>query len=94
MSKEASVWLNFLRKRLRDRLILPGAGVALWIDPKLAALQHLGGIGFLGRGAVRAAGAAQHDLDVLHQQPLRERLPYVGHLKKNATSVNLCESDL
>src|SRR5215470_2809635 len=54
------------RDRKRDRLVLPGAGVAFRIHPELASLQHLGGIGFLRHRAVLAAMAPQHDLYALH----------------------------
>src|SRR5215204_1341837 len=35
----------------RDRLVLPGAGVALRVHTQQSAFQHLGGISFLRRGA-------------------------------------------
>ena len=42
----------------RDRLVLPGAGVALRVHAQLAALEHLGGVGLLRR-ACRPSGAAR-----------------------------------
>src|SRR5215471_8343852 len=41
-----------LGDRERDRLVLPGAGVALRIHAQEAALKHLGRVGLLRRGAV------------------------------------------
>src|SRR5215831_567922 len=79
------------RDRKRDRLVLPGAGVALRIHSELASLQHLGGIGFLRHRTVLGAIAPEHDLDVLHQQALRERLPdevVRAHLRANNSSIS------
>jgi hypothetical protein len=50
-------------------------GVAFGVNPEQAALQHFGGNRLLAHRAIFAARATQHDLDVLHQQPLQERLP-------------------
>src|SRR6185437_7757833 len=46
-----------------DRLVLPGAGMALGVHAQQAALQHLGAVDFLDWRAILAAGAAQHRLD-------------------------------
>jgi hypothetical protein len=71
------------RQRLQDQElsdgqryigILPGADVPLGIDAQQPALQHFG-IDFLALAAVRClrSHAAQHYLDALDQEPLRER---------------------
>ena len=53
---------------------LPGAGVALLVHDQLAALERTGLlVGRLGR-RFAGAGAAQHRLDPLDQQALREGL--------------------
>ena len=61
-----------LGDRQGDRLVLPGAGMALRIHAQQAALEHLG-VGFLRRRGVLRRGAAQHRLHALDQEPLRER---------------------
>src|SRR5580704_682053 len=47
-----------LGNREGDRLVPPGAGMALRVHAELAALQHLGGIDLLGYDAVLATRAA------------------------------------
>src|SRR5580704_8498352 len=58
-----------------DRFVLPGAHVALRVDAELAALKHLTCFRFLPGRALLVAPAAQHCLDALREEPLRERLP-------------------
>src|SRR4029079_10468691 len=47
-----------LGDRQRDRLVLPGAGMALRVHAQQAALQHLGGVGLLRSAAVLGCRAA------------------------------------
>jgi hypothetical protein len=59
----------------RHRLVLPRAGMAFRVHPQEPAFEHLRGVGFLRCGRILDRGPAQHRLDPLDQQPLRERLP-------------------
>src|SRR5215472_2315955 len=59
--------------RQRHRLALPGAGVALRVHAQQAALEHLGGVGLLRLQLILRHAPAQHRLDALDQQALRER---------------------
>src|SRR4051812_17699982 len=52
----------------RDRLVLPGAGMALRVHAQQAALQHLGGVGLFRGGAILGRRTTQDRLDPLDQE--------------------------
>ena len=62
------------RHRQRHRLVLPGAGVPLGIHPQQAAVERVGVRLLRHGGRILGLAAAQHGLDALDQQALRERL--------------------
>src|SRR5690606_13821289 len=63
-----------LGHRQRDRLALPGAGVAVLIHDKLAPLERTGWLARRLGVDVPSACPAQHGTHAFNQQALRERL--------------------